>query len=114
MSEPAQNWGRATSASPPLTTKMHQAELLSESDRQQALEILDTIQGPVEESGSRLVQQRYRMTRILVAHMAGVNRSPDTDTSMIDFGLCRTNLGSDYALRKLVKLGLVAWPEQVT
>ena len=91
---------------------MYQAELLAERDTAEAQRILDSIRAAVEESGSQLVNQRFGLSELLVRHMAG-NPVP-ADRASVDFALCRSNLGLDHALQRLIKLGVVVPPEQST
>lgn len=95
-----------------LTTQMHQAELLVERDAAEAQRILNNIRVAVAESGSKLVNQRYRISEIFVNHKAG--NPVQEELATIDLELCRTNLGLDYALRKLIRLGLVGQEPQAT
>lgn len=93
-----------------LTTQMHQAELLSQRSPAGALAILDEIREAVGASGSKLVKQRYGLSEIFVKHMAG--ESTHAELKTVDMDLCRTNLGLDYALQRLVKLGLIELVEK--
>lgn len=95
-----------------LVSQMQLAEFLAEEDAPAALTILDGLRAAVEENDSRTVAERYRLAEILVGHMAGEVSRAEAGRRSIDFELCRTNLGLDHALRKLIRLGLVQRPDQ--